>query len=68
MERAAALGADLMLSGHTHGGQLWPFVYLVGRVYPYVAGRYQVDGMTLLVLSLVIIDPGGDVGVAGCQI
>jgi predicted MPP superfamily phosphohydrolase len=49
VERAAELGADLMLSGHTHGGQIWPFVYMVGRAYPRVQGRYRVDGMTLLV-------------------
>jgi len=48
-ERAAELGADLMLSGHTHAGQIWPFTYLVRLVYPYVAGRYAVNGMTLIV-------------------
>jgi predicted MPP superfamily phosphohydrolase len=47
--RAAAAGAGLMLSGHTHGGQIWPFGYLVRRVYPLFAGRYEVDGMTLIV-------------------
>lgn len=46
---AAARGARLMLSGHTHGGQLWPFVYLSSIAYPYQAGRYEVDGMTLVV-------------------
>lgn len=49
VERAAELGANLMLSGHTHDGQIWPFTYLVRLVYPYVAGRYAVNGMTLLV-------------------
>jgi uncharacterized protein len=48
-ERAAELGAHLMLSGHTHGGQIWPFGYAVGVMYPYVAGRYEVNGMTLVV-------------------
>ena len=46
---AAARGARLMLSGHTHGGQLWPFVYLSSIAYPFQAGRYDVDGMTLVV-------------------
>jgi hypothetical protein len=49
VERAAELGVDLMLSGHTHGGQIWPFVYLVRLMYPYVAGRFDVSGMTLIV-------------------
>jgi len=48
-EKAAAAGAGLMLSGHTHGGQLWPFGYLTRRVYPLLAGRYEVDGMPVIV-------------------
>jgi hypothetical protein len=47
--QAAAAGAGLMLSGHTHGGQIWPFGYLVRRIYPYLGGRYQVGSMTLIV-------------------
>lgn len=48
-EEAAASGVGLMLSGHTHGGQIWPFNYLVRRVYPLLAGRYEVNGMTVIV-------------------
>lgn len=48
-EEAVRAGADLMLSGHTHGGQIWPFGYLVRRTYPLLAGRYQVDGMPVIV-------------------
>ena len=48
-EKAAAAGVSLMLSGHTHGGQLWPFGYLVQRVYPLLEGRYDVDDMTVIV-------------------
>lgn len=47
--RAAAAGANLMLSGHTHAGQLWPFNFLVRLRYPFVSGRYEVAGMTLIV-------------------
>jgi len=48
-ERAAESGAGLMISGHTHGGQIWPFNYLVRRRYPLIAGLYDVDGMPVIV-------------------
>ncbi len=35
---AAARGVDLQLSGHTHGGQTWPFQYIVEAVQPSLAG------------------------------
>jgi predicted MPP superfamily phosphohydrolase len=40
-KRASGLGIDLQLSGHTHGGQLWPFRYFVRLAIPFVAGRYR---------------------------
>jgi len=48
-EKAALAGASLMLCGHTHGGQIWPFGYLVRRTYPLLAGRYEVSGMPVIV-------------------
>jgi len=48
-EKAAKAGVGVMLSGHTHGGQIWPFDYLVRRAYPLLEGRYEVDGMTVIV-------------------
>lgn len=48
-EKAAAAGTGLMLSGHTHNGQVWPFNYLVRIRYSLLAGRYQVNGMTAIV-------------------
>ncbi len=48
---AATHGADLMLSGHTHNGQLWPFTYLVKLAFPHVYGLYQVGKMQLYVTS-----------------
>lgn len=48
-EEAAAAGAGLMLSGHTHHGQLWPFTYLVRLRYKLLGGRYQVGNMTAIV-------------------
>jgi uncharacterized protein len=48
-EKAARAGVGLMLCGHTHGGQIWPFGYLVRLFYPLLEGRYEVDGMTAIV-------------------
>jgi predicted MPP superfamily phosphohydrolase len=32
---------DLMLSGHTHGGQIYPFRFLVKLKQPYIEGLYK---------------------------
>ena len=34
-------GVSLQLSGHTHGGQLWPLRYIVGLTDPYVTGLHH---------------------------
>ncbi len=34
-------GIELMLSGHTHKGQVWPFGWLVRARYAHVAGHFQ---------------------------
>jgi predicted MPP superfamily phosphohydrolase len=47
--RAASAGVELMLSGHTHGGQIWPFGHPVRTVYPVLAGRHDVDGTPIIV-------------------
>ncbi len=49
IDRAADSGVGLMLSGHTHGGQIWPFDYLVKRRYPLIEGKHGVSGMTVIV-------------------
>jgi predicted MPP superfamily phosphohydrolase len=41
VDEAAAQGVDLQLSGHTHGGQIWPFTYLVYLQQPYSKGLYR---------------------------
>jgi uncharacterized protein len=38
---AASHDVALTLSGHTHGGQIWPFGLLVGLAQPYVAGLHR---------------------------
>jgi predicted MPP superfamily phosphohydrolase len=47
-EAAVRAGVDLQLSGHTHGGQLFPFNLAVRATVPWVKGLYRetVDGRT----------------------
>ncbi len=47
----AALGTDLQISGHTHGGQIFPLGYLTFFNNGYVYGRFQEGDMTILVSS-----------------
>jgi hypothetical protein len=47
---AARAGVALMLSGHTHGGQIWPFNYMVHLQQPFVDGLHRV-GQTQLYVS-----------------
>ena len=43
---------ELILSGHTHGGQIWPFEYLVRLQQPYVKGLHKLpNGSTIYVNS-----------------
>lgn len=41
--QAVTVGFDLQLSGHTHGGQFFPWNYIIHLVQPFAAGlhRYQ---------------------------
>ena len=48
--QAARAGVDLQLSGHTHGGQLFPFNFLVRLQQPYVDGLHA-HGDTLIYVS-----------------
>jgi uncharacterized protein len=43
------LDIDLMLCGHTHGGQFYPFHLAVAQAHPYVAGLYQHGNMQVYV-------------------
>ncbi len=49
VKEAAEYGADLVLAGHTHGGQVWPFKYLVYLQQPYVKGFHQYKNTKLYI-------------------
>ena len=42
-EEAAAAGVDLQLSGHTHGGQYFPFTVLISLAQRFVAGLHRLE-------------------------
>lgn len=42
---------ELILSGHTHGGQIFPFSFLVSLAQPYLAGLYQHNKKTQIYVS-----------------
>ncbi|MFI1990331.1 metallophosphoesterase [Actinoplanes sp. NPDC020271] len=48
---AVAHGIDLQLSGHTHGGQMWPFHYLVRIDQPVLQGLTRHSERTQLYTS-----------------
>ena len=50
LESAAEAGVDLMISGHTHNGQIMPFNLAVRKVFDKVKGMYR-HGKTRLYVS-----------------
>jgi predicted MPP superfamily phosphohydrolase len=48
---AAEAGVGLQISGHTHGGQLWPFSALVAMTQPYLAGLHRHGERTQIYVS-----------------
>jgi len=50
VRHAVRHGVDLQLSGHTHGGQIWPWHYIVRMQQGgLLAGRYELGGTQLYV-------------------
>jgi uncharacterized protein len=50
-EKAIPLGIDLQVSGHTHGGQIYPFHWFVRRFYEHVSGHFEKEGRHLFVTT-----------------
>lgn len=46
---AAAAGYDVQISGHTHGGQFWPWNLLVGYFQPFTAGLNRLHNLMIYV-------------------
>ena len=49
LEAAAACGIDLMLTGHTHAGQIIPFNLVVKRFFAHIRGLATYGPTTLYV-------------------
>jgi predicted MPP superfamily phosphohydrolase len=48
-EKTASFGVGLQLSGHTHGGQLYPIIYISRMIYPRTPGLHQIGESKLYV-------------------
>jgi predicted MPP superfamily phosphohydrolase len=46
---AAKAGFDVQISGHTHGGQFWPWNHFVRFFQPFTAGLYRLKNLRLYV-------------------
>jgi len=51
IDQAVASGVDIQISGHTHGGQIWPFHLLVKLDQPAVQGLSRHGERTQLYTS-----------------
>jgi len=51
VHEAAKYGVDLQLSGHTHGGQIWPFHVVTRLTQPVISGLADVDGTKVYVTN-----------------
>ena len=49
--KANEAGYDFQISGHTHGGQFWPFTYPTKKANPYLSGLHNHNGTQIYVNS-----------------
>jgi len=51
VHQAAEAGVGLQLSGHTHGGQLFPFTFLTWLSQPYISGLHRHTARTQIYVT-----------------
>ena len=51
IHEAENAGVDLQLSGHTHGGQIWPINYLMLALYGDTGHTLHANGLNLIITS-----------------
>jgi predicted MPP superfamily phosphohydrolase len=49
LERIAGLDVQLMLAGHTHAGQLFPFSLLVHQLYTFIEGYRRIGALDVVI-------------------
>jgi len=51
VDEASEQGVGLVLAGHTHGGQIWPWNKLARLQQPYISGLHRHAGRTWIYVS-----------------
>jgi predicted MPP superfamily phosphohydrolase len=51
LDHAVKKGVDLIFSGHTHKGQIFPFHIFVRMAFKYIGGNYEIGPNTNLIVS-----------------
>jgi len=51
IDEAAKAGFDLQVSGHTHAGQFYPYVFIVKAVLKHSEGHYRINDRTQLYVN-----------------
>jgi predicted MPP superfamily phosphohydrolase len=49
LDTAENRNVNLMLTGHTHRGQIWPFNFVVDSIYKFIHGMHEIGKMHLFV-------------------